>query len=392
MPTGSLKGKAAVSGIGEIKPAKFIEGATIPSLMLEVARQAMLDAAMDPKEVDGLLVAPPLGGAPLIFPAMMTEYLGLQPNYLDVVDTGGASGASQVWRAAAAIAAGMCENVLCLTADLQSPKAFYTRGATMDGLPAAEFDRPYGPMGANSGYALLAQRHMYEYGTTSEQLAKIAVDQRTNACANPMAMFYGKPITAEDVLNSPLIVDPLHLLEIVMPCSGAAAVLVSSAERARRGPHPAIELLGAGEHCSHSGITYSRHLTESPVRYSAERAFGMAGLRPADMDLVSAYDCYTITVLVTLEDAGFCPKGAGGQFVQEHDLTFSGDLPVNTHGGQLSFGQPGLAGGMSHVTEAIRQLRGEAGERQVKNCEFAFVNGNGGILSEQASLIFGRMS
>jgi len=193
--TGTLKGKAAIAGIGELKPAKFMEGASVPSLMLEVARQAMLDAEMEPAEVDGLLVAPPLSGAPLIFPAMMTEYLGLTPNYLDVVDTGGASGASQIWRAAAAIAAGMCESVLCLTADLQSPKAFYTRGAPMVGLPASEFDRPYGPMGANSGYALLAQRHMYEYKTTSEQLAKIAVDQRTNACANPMAMFYGKPIT-----------------------------------------------------------------------------------------------------------------------------------------------------------------------------------------------------
>jgi len=392
MIAGTLKGKAAIAGIGELRPAKFMEGATVPSLMLEVARQAMLDAEMEPAEVDGLLVAPPLGGAPLIFPAMMSEYLGLTPNYLDVVDTGGASGASQVWRAAAAIASGMCESVLCLTADLQSPKAFYTRGAPMYGLPASEFDRPYGPMGANSGYALLAQRHMYEYGTTSEQLAKIAVDQRTNACANPMAMFYGKPITLEDVLNSPLIVDPLHLLEIVMPCSGAAAVLVTSAERARRGPRPAVDILGAGEKCSHSGITYSKNLVESPVKYSAARAFEMAGLRPADMDLVSAYDCYTITVLVTLEDAGFCKKGQGGPFVAEHDLTFGGDLPVNTHGGQLSFGQPGLAGGMSHVTEAVRQVRGEAEGRQVNDCEFAFVNGNGGILSEQASLIFGRAS
>ncbi len=387
---GTLRGRAAIAGIGELKPAKFIEGATVPSLMMDVAREAMLDAGMEPGEVDGLLVAPPLGGAPLIFPAMMTEYLGLTPNYLDVVDTGGASGASQVWRAAAAIAAGMCESVLCLTADVQSPKAFYTRGTAMEGLPMREFDQPFGPMGANSGYALIAQRHMYEYGTTSAQLAKIAVDQRTNACANPLAIFHGRPITIDDVLNSPLIVDPLHLLEIVMPCSGAAAVLVTTADRARRGPKPPVDILGAGERCSHSGITYSRNLVESPVKYSSARAFEMAGLRPADMDLVSVYDCYTITVLVTLEDAGFCEKGRGGPFVAEHDLTFAGDLPVNTHGGQLSFGQPGLAGGMSHVTEAVRQLRGEATGRQVRACEFAFVNGNGGILSEQASLILGR--
>jgi acetyl-CoA acetyltransferase len=390
MELATLKGKAAIAGMAELKPMRDPGGRAVTHLLLDVSRQAILDAGMELKEIDGLLVAPPLGAAPLTYPSMMAEYLGLQPDYLDIVDTGGATGASQVWRAAAAIANGLCSTVLCVTADVQDPKLFYQRGATVEGLPGAEFDRPYGPMGANSGYALIAQRHMYEYGTTSEQLAKIAVDQRTNACANPMAMFYGRPITIEDVLNSPLIVDPLHLLEIVMPCSGAAALVVTSADRAKDGPHPAVTLLGAGERCSHSGIAYSPAMTTSPVKHSAPRAFAMAGMQPADMDLASVYDCYTITVLITLEDAGFCEKGKGGAFVEEHDLTFKGDFPVNTHGGQLSFGQPGLAGGMSHVTEAVRQVRGEAGDRQVKDCEFAFVNGNGGILAEQASLILGR--
>jgi acetyl-CoA acetyltransferase len=231
---------------------------------------------------------------------------------------------------------------------------------------------------------------MFEYGTTSRQLAKIAADQRTNACANPDALFFDQPITIDDVLNSPLVVDPLHLLEIVMPCTGGAAFVVVSPEAARQSPRPPVWLLGAAEYATHMMLSQAPDITTSPIAVTAPKAFQTAGVSPEDVDLVSVYDCYTITVLVTLEDAGFCSKGGGGPFVAEHDLTYRGDLPVNTHGGQLSFGQPGLAGGASHVTEAVRQLQGRAGSRQVPNCELAFVNGNGGVMSEQASLVLGR--
>jgi acetyl-CoA C-acetyltransferase len=192
------------------------------------------------------------------------------------------------------------------------------------------------------------------------------------------------------VLNSPLVVDPLHLLEIVKPCSGAAAVIVTDSERAPDCRSKPVYLLGAGEHATHSSIIYSPDITTSPIKQSAKRAFTMAGLKPGDMDLVSLYDCYTITVLVSLEDAGFCAKGEGGPFVEQTDLTFKGELPCNTHGGQLSWGQPGLAGGMSHVTEAVRQLRGICGDRQVRDARLALVNCNGGIMSDQATLILGR--
>lgn len=386
----TLRGTAAIAGIGELKPSRQAGGRGALHLMVEAGRLAMLDAGMEPGEIDGLLVAPPLQGAPVTFPSMVAEYMGLHPTYCDIVDLGGASGAGQIWRAAAAISGGMCTTVLCLTGDAQDPSQFYQRGATVQGLPAPEFDRPYGPMGANSGYALAASRHMALYGTTSAQLAKVAVDQRANAAANPDALFYGKPITVADVLNSRLVVDPLHLLEIVMPCSGAAAVLVTSPERARRGQRPPVTLLGAGEKVTHSGPTYAPDLTATAIAAAARRAFEMARVAPREVDLVSVYDCYTITVALTLEDAGFCVKGQGGPFVEEHDLTWKGDFPVNTHGGQLSFGQPGLAGGMSHVTEAIRQLRGQANGRQVQNCELAYVNGNGGVLSEEVSLVLGR--
>jgi len=162
----------------------------------------------------------------------------------------------------------------------------------------------------------------------------------------------GAALTIDDVLNSRMIVDPLHLYEIVSPVSGGAAVIVASPEVAKRSKNPPVWLIGGGEYANHSTITYAPSLTESPVKPAAEAAFKMSGLRPKDMHLVCPYDCYTITVIVTLEDAGFCKKGQGGKFVWDHDLSYAGDFPCNTHGGQLSFGPPGLGGGMSHVTSA----------------------------------------
>jgi acetyl-CoA acetyltransferase len=385
-----LRGKAAICGVGEVGPYRDPGGRTGVELMLEAARLAVRDAGLEPGEVDGLLVAPLLVGAPVTVPSMLAEYLGIRPRYLDIVDLGGATAAGMVWRAAAAIALGTARAVLCMTGDALDPQTFYTRGVRWMGLPPPEFERPYGPMGANSGYAMIAMRHAYEYGTTDRQRAKVAVDQRRNACANPRALFYGRPITIEDVLASPLIVDPLHLLEIVMPCSGAIAFVVAAPEVARSGPHPPVYLLGFGEKVTHNLPSHAPSLTTSPIVYTAKRAFEMAGVTPRDIQLVSVYDCYTITVLITLEDAGFCPKGRGGPFVEEHDLTYKGDFPVNTHGGQLSYGQAGLAGGATHIIEAVYQVRGEAGERQVKGCGLAFVQGNGGILAEEVSLILGR--
>lgn len=386
-----LKRKAAITGIGELKPSRTPDGWTTLGIWVEVARRAMVDAGLTPREIDGLLIGLPITLTGQMWPAVLGEYLNIHPRFGDVVDLGGAAACGMVWRAAAAIEAGLASAVLCVTGEAADVETFYTpRARPGPQLPYREFEVPYGPMGVNSGYATIAMRHMYQYGTTSRQLAKIAVDQRTNACANPDALFFDRPITIDDVLNSPLVVDPLHLLEIVMPCTGGAALVVVSPELAKESPHTPVWLLGAGEYSRGMMLSQAGDITTSPIAVSAPRAFQMAGVTPRDIDLVSVYDCYTITVLITLEDAGFCPKGRGGPFVEEHDLTYRGDLPLNTHGGQLSFGQPGLAGGMSHVTEAVRQLQGRAGARQVKNCELAFVNGNGGIMSEQVSLILGR--
>jgi len=385
----SLKGTAAVVGIGELKPTREAPPeATALGLMSNAAAEAIADAGLETKDIDGFLCGMAFADAGMLYPASVAEVMGINPRMLNQVDIGGASPAGMVWRAAAAIQAGMCQAVLCVVGDLnkfgdQKPPVISVQ---------REFEAPYGNIGANCGYAMIANRHMYEYGTTARQMAKVAVDQRRSAVKNPLATFNDRELTIDDVLNSRMIVDPLHLYEIVSPCSGGSAVVVASPEVARRTKHPPAWLLGAGEYSNHASITYAPSLTDSPVKVAAETAFKMAGVAHKDIDLVCPYDCYTITVIVTLEDAGFCKKGQGGNFVWDHDLSYAGDFPCNTHGGQLSFGQPGLGGGMSHVTEAVRQLMGRGGERQVKGARLAYVNGNGGIMSEQASLILERRS
>jgi acetyl-CoA acetyltransferase len=385
----SLKGKAAAIGIAELKPWKEPPPDVTPlKLMGRLMSEALADAGLEKKDLDGFLVGMPFADPGMIYPASAAEVLGLNPHMLNVVDIGGATPAGMIWRAAAAIDAGMCNAVLCIVADLNKLGDQRVPVVSVQ----REFEAPYGNIGANCGYAMIANRHMYEYGTTPEQMAKIAVDQRRNALKNPLATFNDKPLTIQDVLNSRMIVDPLHIYEIVSPCSGGSAVIVASPDVAKRSTNPPIWLLGAGEYSNHASITYAPSLTESPIKPAADTAFKMAGVDRKDIDLICPYDCYTITVLVTIEDAGFCKKGQSGPFAMEHDLSYAGDFPCNTHGGQLSFGQPGLGGGMSHVTEAVRQLMGRGDERQVNDATFAYVNGNGGIMSEQVSLILERRS
>lgn len=385
-----LRRKGAITGIGELPPLRKTDRSP-EELIFEAARLAMDDAGLPPSEIDGLLVTPPLASAvTMAVPSAYAEMLGLRLSYANVVDMAGASGASQVLKAVAAIAAGHARHVLCLSGDAQNPQAFNQitqRGRVALSFFEHDFEAIYGPMGAPSGYALAATRHAYEYGVTAEMRARVAVDQRTNACANPNAMFYGKPITVDDVLATRIVSSPFHLLEIVMPVSGAAAFIVSAPEAAAATPRPPVWYLGGAERVGHSSPAQVDNILVTPIAYTGPKAMERAGVTPNDIDVVEVYDCFTTTVLLTLEDAGFCTKGKSGEFVLEHDLTYKGDLPVNTHGGQLSFGQAGLAGGTSHVTEAVRQLRHSAGERQVPDAELAFVNGNGGILAEQCSLV-----
>lgn len=381
----TLKNAAAITGYAEFPSTKNADGLTSLAITAQLARETAQDAGFEKDEIDGLLTTTPIDSYSLFWPTVVGENLGMNLRYFDTVELGGASSAGMIWRAAAAIEAGLCRNVLCVATGVASGGALQVGNLT----PAhrTEFDIPFGAAQPNVGYALIARRHMHEYGTTPEQMAKIAVDQRTNALRNPLALFNKEPLSIDKVLSSPVVFDPLHLLEIVSLCSGGAAVLVSSRDLARRSKNRPVHLIGAGEAGTHLSIAARKNITESWVKASAATALSMAGVTPQQVDCVQVYDCYTITVLVSLEDMGFCAKGHSGPFAAERDLTFSGDLPLNTNGGQLSVGQAGNAGGMIHVVEAARQLMGRGEGRQVRNASLGIAHGNGGVMGDQVTLV-----
>lgn len=375
--------QAAIVGIGELPPVRQTHGATTLGMISDVAALALRDADITPDAIDGILVGPLVGTSPQHTPAVVSEYLGLDVNFAELVDLGGATAVGMVWRAALAVEAGMCDVALCVLGNRREPEG-EVRWANR--TPIREFEVPYGASGANAAYAMIASAHMAAFGTTSEQLAKIAVDMRTNAMANPDAIFHGQPLSVRDVLDSPMVADPLHLLDIVMPCAGGAAVIVAS-KRFRSANVDPVRVRGAGERVTHRALSQAPSLVESPLKIAIARCLQMAGVGVEEIDILSLYDCYTILVAITLEDAGLCEKGQGGPFIADHDLTFAGDLPLNTHGGQLACGQADLAGGMSHVTEAVRQLRGSVPSRQVSDASLALVTGNGAVMGEGTAII-----
>ena len=367
----SLRGAASIIGIGELKPERRKPGRTGLGLAQEAARKCIRDSGLRKDQVDGLITETQYANT-----VALSEYLGIRPNWQHSINMMGSSGATGVAAAAAAINAGLAEHVLVIAS---SPDPNPGAGGAGGYGEQRQYQDAYGPgPGANYEYALIAERYQYEYGLSDEDRVSIAVQQRENAQANPEAAFYGTPITAEDVINSRMVADPLRLLECVMPCFGAAALMVSRPEAAKSSPHGPVYILGAGQSSDRGvpGIAYAERMTTSPVAVSARNAFSMAGLGPNDMDMAQLYDCYTITVIIELEDGGFAPKGEGGAWVAETDVTYKGEFPINTHGGQLSFGQPGSAGGMSHVTEGVRQLMGRGEGRQAeKEVDYCFVNG-----------------
>lgn len=398
-----LQGKAALVGGAQYKPEKY---ATAPRLfhldqVAELAGMALADAGLTLQEVDGLVVhGAQFHEAGMFVPAMVGEHLGIKLDFAEVVDLGGASSVAAVWRAAAAIELGLCNTVLCVIPGRLAPTSVHDDHATQVmkasrfgghstryGAPEAEMDLPYGHMAQNTGYAMIAQRYAAIHGYDAAAMARIAVDQRFNACHNPDAMFYGQPVTVDDVLASRMVAEPLRMLEIVMPVAGGAAVIVTRADIAQRCTHRAVNIIGCGEHVQSKSPTYAADMLSTPIGPASRKAFAMSGLKPSDMHMAQVYDCYTITVMLTLEDAGFCAKGEGMQFLRDHDFTFKGNFPMNTHGGQLSFGQSGTAGGMSQVIEAMQQIQGRTGARQLSRHDLAYVSGTGGVMSEQGALI-----
>jgi acetyl-CoA C-acetyltransferase len=387
-PTGrpmSGLSSAVIAGVYE-HPTRWAPEKTAYQIHAESARGALADAGLTIKDVDGFFTA----GVGPIGIMTLAEHLSLNPRYHDSTNIGGSSFVAHVIHAAAAIAAGLCEVALITYGSTASSERFAVgTGGVSAGDPPDQFESPYGPTVVGS-YALVAQRHMHEFGTTSEQLAEIAVTIRRHASLNPAAKFRDS-ITVEDVLASRIVSSPLHLLDCCIISDGGGAVVVTSAARARDLPRRPVRILGGSEALCHTS-NGKRDLTDIAAKQSGPRAMTMAGIRHDDIGLCMIYDSFTITVLETLENLGFCKKGEGGAFVQNGRIGLGGALPVNTDGGGLSSNHPGMRG-IFLVIEAVKQLRGECGPRQVEDCEVALCHGTGGLLGLRHSgvtLILGR--
>lgn len=383
----SLRGKVAIIGVADTEVG-IVPHLSATQLCIDAALKALDDAGLTKDDIDGLITCNSFAEPILYHAEAMAEYLQIKPKLCYSVSTGGGTTFSLIEHAASAIASGICHTVLISTADslrsgLTKEKAMNSQAATGH----SQFESPYGPT-VPSLYALIARAHMHQYGTTSEQFAKIAVACRKHANLNPAAQMQ-KLITVEDVVNSRMIADPLHLLDCSLISDGGAAIIVTSAERANAFKQKPIYLLGVGEGHHHEHISQALNLTTSAAQDSGKLAYEMAGLTPKDMDFAQLYDCFTPTVLVELEDLGFCAKGEGGAFVDSGAIELGGSLPINTHGGMLSHCHPGHPGSMFALTEAVWQLRNQADARQVANAKTALVHGQGGIMSSHTTLIIG---
>ena len=382
----SMRGAAAVVGVADEVSAEGVIDVPLRELEARVVRAALADAGLTVGDVDGLCTCT---GGTLMHSVELAEYIGITPRFTDATQTGGASYGLYVEHAAAAIAAGLAETVVIVYAS--TPRAARKRGEKGLGVFATperlEWETPYGVMLPISAYALAANRHMASYGTTAEQLAQIAVDTRAWAARNPRAHLRD-PIGVGDVLESGYLAEPVHKLECCLVTDGAAAIVVTSAERARTLAKPPVFVLGAASAASHAMISQMPDLTVTPGAVSGPAAFAAAGLTPEDVDVVELYDSFTITVLLALEDLGFCTKGDGGPFAGSGVLAPGGALPGQTTGGGLAYTHPGAFGAFLLV-EATRQLRGECDDRQVAGAEVALAHGTGGVLSATSTVILG---
>ena len=374
----SINGKAYIVGIFE-HPTRKADDKSLAQLHAESAKGALDDAGLTRADVDGYFCA---GDAPGLGPLSMADYLGLKLRHMDSTDSGGSSYIIHVGHAAEAIAADKCNVALITLAGRprSEGQATGTASRTAGGnAPDVQFENPYGPATANM-YAMCAMRHMYQYGTTSEQLAWIKVAASHHAQHNPHAMLRDV-VTVQDVVNSPMIADPLHRLDCCVISDGGGAIIVANPEVAQSLTRPKVKILGAGEAPKHQMAGHV-DLTYSGAVWSGPAAFAEAGVKPADIKYASIYDSFTITVLMQIEDLGFCEKGQGGKFVSDGNLiSGTGKLPFNTDGGGLCNNHPANRGGLTKVVEAVRQLRGEAHQAvQVRNCDLAIAHGTGGSL------------
>lgn len=373
-----------IAGVAET-PLGEVRDQNEYSMFALAAREALGEAGLTLKDVDGVFVNY-MGEEGSV---QVAEYLGITPRYGDSTDIGGASFEAYVHHAMLAIAAGRCEVALIGYASRQ--RTMRLRRLSMparEDSASAQFELPAGLPMPIGNYAMIAARHMHEFGTTSEQLAEIAVAARRWAQLNPKAWSRG-PLSVQDVLDSKLMAEPLHRHDICLVTDGGAAVVVTTRERARNAAKTPVRVLGAGECSTHWQMSQWHDMTSTAGAISGREAFAMAGITPSEVDFVQPYDSFTITVLLSLEDLGFCKKGEGGSFVEGGRLGPGGQLPAMTSGGGLSYNHPGALGALLLV-EAVRQLRHEAGERQLQKASIGVVHGVGGMFSAASTVVLAR--
>jgi len=374
-----LRGKVAIAGIGNTRRWEA-PGRTAFDQLQEAAVLALEDCGLTLKDVDGLFCAMSVSGLPVL---NVVERLGLKVRHAEGTMVGGASFLFHVQSAVAALTAGLCDVALVCYGSNQR-----TAGGRLVSMPDPQpYEAPYRPRYPVSSYSLAAARHMHEYGTSRENLADIAVSARRWAMKNPDA-FVREELTREEVLASRMISDPLTKADCCLVTDGGGALVLVRADKAKDLAQTPAYVLGTGIGVSHRQISMMPDLTTTAAVQSGAAAYESAGVKPADIDHVMVYDAFTITTLLFLEDLGFCAKGEGGAFVSSGAIAPGGSLPVNTNGGGLSCNHPGMYG-IFTLIEAVEQLRGACGERQVEGAEVALAHGNGGVLSSQATVILG---
>jgi acetyl-CoA acetyltransferase len=365
---------AATAGIG------WDTNRSVAELMAEASLTALDDAGLGLHDVDGLFAVTPYHWMPSV---TLGDQLGIEPRVTDSTNIGGASVVAHVGHAVRAIVSGQCEVAVIAYASTQRSDT----GKLVTGADVLPYERPYGALFPISGYAMVMQRHMHEFGTTREQLAGVAVAASQWAALNPEAL-KPEPLTVADVLASPLVSDPLRKLDICLVTNGGGAIVLTSRDRAKKANGRAVSVLGTGESHSHCYVSNMRSYTATAGVESGRAAFEMAGVGPADIDVVQIYDAFTIMVVIGLEDLGFCAKGEGGRMI-DSGIGPGSRRPVNTTGGGLRYCHPGMFG-IFLLVEAVRQLRGECGKRQVEGARHALAHGFGGVLAGNATVVLGR--
>ena len=377
---GLQRGSVAVVGADESDLGQVAQGTHPMDLMAQATMRALDDCGLTLKDVDGLFVgATQVRMGPMAF----AEYLRIKPKYFDGTVIGGSSFMTHVAHAQAALQLGLC-NVAVIAYGSTQRSVSRAAASPRDFNP---YESPYRPFMPSTAYAMAAMRHMHQYGTTREQLAEVAVSARKWALLNPKA-WEKEPLTIEQVLNARMVSYPFTVRDCCLVLDGGGAIVMTRADHAKSLKKKPVYVLGTGESLSHANISSMPDFTVTAAAESGAQAYVMAKVKPADVNMLSLYDAFTITPILFLEDLGFCPKGEGGRFVAGGTIAPGGKLAVNTSGGGLSYCHPGMYG-LLVMIEAIRQVRGECGQRQVKDCNVALAQGNGGVLSSECTVIFG---